>query len=167
MSNASRARWYWIAAAGAILDQVAKLIVVRTMEFGDVIPLTSFFNLVHARNPGAAFSFLAEAGGWQRYFLAVVAVAISTLLVALLWRRPPRWEALGYSLVLGGALGNLADRVNRGFVVDYLDLHWYGGHWPAFNLADVCITLGVAVLLLASIFDSKGRKAGAEKASGG
>ena len=150
MRAASRSLTYGIAIGAAMLDQLSKLIVVLTMPYREVIPVTGFFNLVHTRNPGAAFSFLADAGGWERYFLIAVAVLISAWLAVMLWRRPPRQEAIFFALILGGALGNLADRLNRGFVVDYLDFHWSGRHWPAFNLADVWITSGIALLLLAS-----------------
>lgn len=155
MRAASRSLTYGIAMGTALLDQLSKLIVVLTMPYRDVIPVTGFFNLVHTRNPGAAFSFLADAGGWQKYFLAAVAILISAWLVVMLWRRPPRQEAIPFALVLGGALGNLADRLSRGFVVDYLDFHWSGRHWPAFNLADVWITSGVALLLLASLLPAR------------
>lgn len=160
MPKSSAARWYWIAIAAGVLDQLSKLMVVRSMDYGDSIPLARFFNLVHVRNEGAAFSFLADAGGWQRYFLIAVSLAISAALATLLWRRPPFWEALGFSLVLGGAIGNVVDRLNRGFVVDFLDFHWAGWHWPAFNLADVCIISGVAVLLLASLLSGQGGEPG-------
>ena len=150
----SPAPWYALAIAAALLDQTSKLIVVRTMPYGEVIPFTGFFNLVHARNPGAAFSFLADAGGWQRPFLIGVTLLITAWLVVMLWRRLPRYEAISLSLVLGGALGNLVDRVNRGFVVDFLDFHWSGRHWPAFNLADVWIVSGVALLLLVGLLAS-------------
>ena len=149
--RAANAAWYGLAIALGLLDQIAKLIVVRTMPFGEVVPVTGFFNLVHARNPGAAFSFLADAGGWQKYLLIALTILISAWLIVMLWRRPPRHEAISFALILGGALGNLADRLNRGFVVDYLDFHLGGRHWPAFNLADVWITSGVALLLLASL----------------
>ncbi|HGM6785237.1 TPA: signal peptidase II, partial [Pseudomonas aeruginosa] len=92
---------------------------------------------------------LADAGGWQRYFFVVIALAIASTLILILRRERPRNEALGYSLVLGGAVGNLIDRSVRGFVVDYLDFHYQGWHWPAFNLADIAI-VGGALLLLAS-----------------
>ena len=158
MPAASRWVWYGLALAAAALDQISKLIVVRTMPYGDLIPISGFFNLVHARNPGAAFSFLADAGGWQKYFLIGIALLISAWLVAMLWRSPPRQEAAPLALILGGALGNLADRMNRGFVVDYLDFHWSGWHWPAFNLADVWITTGVGLLLLAALLETRREK---------
>lgn len=149
-ANASSV-WYSLAAAAALLDQVCKLMVVRRMFYGEVVPITGFFNLVHARNPGAAFSFLADAGGWQRNFLAIVTILISAWLIVMLHRRPARNEAVALALILGGALGNLADRINHGFVVDYLDFHWGGRHWPAFNLADAWIFVGVALLVLAGL----------------
>lgn len=147
MGDVKPTRWYLLACTAALLDQAGKMAVVRYMAFGDSIAITEFFNLVHARNTGAAFSFLADAGGWQRYFLTAMALAISAWIVFMLRRRPPAAEAMGLALVLGGALGNVVDRVTRGFVVDYLDFHWNGAHWPAFNLADTFITTGVGLLL--------------------
>ena len=158
MRTASRRLAYGIAIGGAMIDQLSKLIVVLTMPYRQSIPVTEFFNLVHARNPGAAFSFLADAGGWQRYFLIAVAALISAWLVVMLWRHPPRLDSIAFALILGGALGNLSDRLSRGFVVDYLDFHWSGRHWPAFNLADVWITSGVALLLLASLLATRRAK---------
>ena len=148
MPDASSFRWYSIAFAAMLLDQTSKLAVEFFMPLGASIPITGFFNFVHVRNPGAAFSFLAQAGGWQRYFLTIVALAISAWIVWMLRRRLPAIEAAGLSLVLGGALGNVLDRIGRAHVVDYLDFHWQETHWPAFNFADVCITTGVALLLL-------------------
>jgi signal peptidase II len=118
------------------------------MSYGQSIPLTGFFNLVHVWNTGAAFSFLADAGGWQRYFFIVITLGVSIILVVMLRKPRTRTEALGYSLVLGGALGNGFDRVVRGYVVDYLDFYWRNWHWPAFNVADSGITLGVFLLVL-------------------
>ena len=140
-------RWYLVALSAALLDQIGKAIVVSRMAFGESISITEFFNLVHARNTGAAFSFLADAGGWQRYFLTAIALVISAWIVLMLRRRPPMVEAVGLALVLGGALGNVVDRVARGHVVDYLDFYWGVMHWPAFNLADTFITTGVVLLL--------------------
>jgi len=116
--------------------------------YAESIPVTSFFNLVHVRNTGAAFSFLADAGGWQRYFF--IGLALIVALSLIWWLRKPMLtrEALAYSLILGGAGGNVIDRITRGFVVDFLDLHWRDWHWPAFNLADIGICMGVAVLVV-------------------
>ncbi|WP_159330328.1 signal peptidase II, partial [Klebsiella pneumoniae] len=116
--------------------------IIRTFAYGEQVEITPFFNLVHVLNPGAAFSFLANAGGWQRYFFITLGLAVSAWLGRMLCQQRPRLEAMGYSLILGGALGNVADRVLRGQVVDFLDFHWRLAHWPAFNLADVAITIG-------------------------
>jgi signal peptidase II len=134
----------------AVADQLTKLAVSTLMYYGESIPLTGFFNLVHVWNTGAAFSFLADAGGWQRYFFIVITFGVSIALVVMLRKPRPRAEAFGYSLVLGGALGNGFDRVVRGYVVDYLDFYWQRWHWPAFNIADIGITLGVSLLLLST-----------------
>jgi signal peptidase II len=137
------------AVAIALLDQGTKQLVEARLEYAQVIPVTAFFNLVHVWNSGAAFSLLADAGGWQRWFFIALATGVSAwLALALLKPRLPL-EAAAYCLILGGALGNLADRVFRGYVVDSLDFHWGGWHWPAFNFADVAITLGVGIFLAA------------------
>ena len=141
-------RWWTLPISVAVADQLTKLAVSTLMYYGQSIPLTGFFNLVHVWNTGAAFSFLADAGGWQRYFFIVITLGVSIALVVMLRKPRTRTEALGYSLVLGGALGNGFDRVVRGYVVDYLDFYWRNWHWPAFNVADSGITLGVFLLVL-------------------
>lgn len=148
-------RWWSLAISVGTADQFIKLAVSTLIPYGQSIPLTGFFNLVHVWNTGAAFSFLADAGGWQRYFFIVLTLAVSIVLALMLCRPRPRAEALGYSLILGGALGNGFDRVVRGYVVDYLDFYWRSWHWPAFNLADSSITLGVAALLWAACFSAE------------
>lgn len=140
-------RWWALAISVAAADQLTKLAVSTLMPYGQSIPLTGFFNLVHVWNTGAAFSFLADAGGWQRYFFIVITLGVSVCLAVMLRRPRRRPEALGYSLILGGALGNGFDRIVRGYVVDSLDFYWRSWHWPAFNLADCGITLGVLCLL--------------------
>lgn len=143
--------WYVLALAVLLSDQLTKMQVASTYPLGWSLEITSFFNLVHVLNPGAAFSFLATAGGWQRWLFLAIAVGASVWLAWLLWRRPPPREAVAYSLLLGGALGNGVDRGLRGQVIDYLDFHAAGMHWPAFNLADVAITAGALFLVLASM----------------
>ena len=143
-------RWWGLAISVSAVDQLTKLAVSTLMYYGESIPLTGFFNLVNVWNTGAAFSFLADAGGWQRYFFIVITLGVSIVLVVMLCKPRPRAEALGYSLVLGGALGNGFDRVVRSYVVDYLDFYWQRWHWPAFNIADIGITLGVSLLLLST-----------------
>ena len=145
-------RWWTLPISVAVADQLTKLAVSTLMYYGQSIPLTGFFNLVHVWNTGAAFSFLADAGGWQRYFFIVITLGVSIALVVMLRKPRTRTEALGYSLVLGGALGNGFDRVVRGYVVDYLDFYWRNWHWPAFNLADCGIVLGVFCMLWATCF---------------
>ncbi len=148
---ASRPRWVWWCAAMAIalLDQGTKQFVEARLEYAQVIPVTSFFNLVHVWNTGAAFGTLADAGGWQRWFFVALATGISAWLALALLKPRQQPEAAAYCLILGGALGNLADRVFRGYVGDSLDFHWNGWHWPAFNFADLAITFGVGIFLAA------------------
>jgi signal peptidase II len=139
--------WYGVAACIIMVDQLAKLAINHTLAHGEQVEVTPFFNLVYVLNSGAAFSVLANASGWQRYFFIAIGLAISAWLVRILRQHLPRLEALGYSLTLGGALGNITDRVFRGQVVDFLDFYWLHTHFPAFNLADVAIALGAALLI--------------------
>ncbi|HXF66773.1 MAG TPA: signal peptidase II [Burkholderiales bacterium] len=141
-------QWLALAALIVALDQAAKLAIVHALAPGEAVAVTPFFNLVLVYNPGAAFSFLAEAGGWQRgLFIAIAAVA-SAWILYLLWRHPrQRLFAAALSLVLAGAVGNVIDRVRVGSVIDFLDFHAFGWHWPAFNVADAAITCGAALLV--------------------
>ena len=144
--------WLSLAALVLLADQATKWLVLQTMPLGEVIPITGFFNLVHVRNPGAAFSFLADAGGWQRWLFAVFAIGVSALLIFMMRRAPEqRLFCFAAALVIGGAIGNLIDRLVFGEVIDFLDFHWQGWHWPAFNIADSGITVG-AFLIIADEF---------------
>lgn len=145
-----------VAAGCALLDQLSKAIIEATFSLGSSASVTFFFNVVHVLNPGAAFSFLADAQGWQRLFLSVIAVIASVVLIILIVRKPSGMEAVAYALILGGAVGNLIDRGFRGAVVDWLDFYWRGMHWPAFNLADIWIVVGAALLVFTS-FRSSGQ----------
>jgi len=138
---------YGVALALLAADQGTKFLVHEHTPYGWVLVLTAYLNLVHAWNYGAAFSFLADAGGWQRYFFAVIALIVSAWLAIALKKPLPWRERAGYALVLGGALGNGLDRFARGYVVDFLDFHAAGWHWPAFNLADIGIVLGATLIL--------------------
>lgn len=141
--------WLALAAVVALADQATKRWILAAMSPGEAIEVTGFFNIVLAFNRGAAFSFLSDAGGWQRYaFIAIAAGAIALILWLL--ARQPRQIAfcLGLALILGGAIGNVWDRVLLGHVVDFLDFHAAGWHWPAFNVADSGITVGAALLIL-------------------
>lgn len=143
--------WLWIGIATAILlaDQFTKVLIVSTYQLGEGFSVTSFFNIVRVHNEGAAFSFLANAGGWQRWlftgFGAIAAIAIVWML-----KQHAQQKLFGFALacVLGGAVGNVIDRVMYGYVVDFLDFHYAGMHFPAFNLADSAITLGAVCLIL-------------------
>lgn len=135
-------------------DQLSKHAVVNSDLRHAPVDITPFFRLVHVENPGAAFSILADAGSWGRWLLSAFAAAVSAAIAAWIWRRPPPLESAALSLVLGGALGNLIDRLLRGSVTDFLDFHWGGLHWPAFNVADSAITLG-AVLIVFSLLKKK------------
>ena len=149
-------RWLSLSLLVIVLDQISKFWIDGTFQYGQGIALTSFFNLVHARNTGAAFSFLASEGGWQRFFFIAIAAAASILIVHLLRKHAAeRGFCLALSLVLGGALGNLIDRVRFGYVVDFLDFYYAGWHFPAFNVADSAITLGAALLIWDSLRSQK------------
>ncbi|HUL97262.1 MAG TPA: signal peptidase II [Usitatibacter sp.] len=141
------ARWLALSAGVFAADLATKAWVSRVFQPGDSLEVTPFFNLVLAHNTGAAFSFLAGAGGWQRWFFTAATVVISAGIVVMLARRPGRWVSAALALVLGGALGNLFDRLTLGHVVDFVQLHAAGYYWPAFNVADSGITVGVAMLV--------------------
>lgn len=143
--------WHVLALLVFGADQAIKTVVDLNTPLGWTYPVAGFFNLVHILNPGAAFSFLADAGGWQRWFFLAIAVLASAWLTWMLARPQRESEAFSFSLILGGALGNALDRAVRGQVIDYLDFHLQGWHWPAFNLADVAITAGAALMVLASV----------------
>ena len=142
----------WLAAAAGVagLDQLTKAWVLGALD--GVVPLLPFLNLVLIHNPGAAFGLLARAGGWQRWLFIVAAAAVAVFIVVWLRRvgAGDRRVSAGLALVLGGAAGNLWDRIARGAVVDFIDLHHGRYHWPAFNVADSAITVGVLVIILAS-----------------
>jgi len=143
-------RWLWLAAAVIALDQLSKHWIVLSFRPGEELRLAPFASLVLAFNRGAAFSFLADGSGWQRWLFAVIAVAAC---VAMLWFLRRGGRALfcaGLALIIGGALGNLYDRITLGHVVDFVLLHYRGWYYPAFNVADTAITLGAAALILDS-----------------
>jgi signal peptidase II len=142
--------WLWLAAAVVAVDQVTKALIVGLFARGEERPVTGFFSLVLAYNSGAAFSFLAGAPGWQRWFFAGIAIAASAFLVWMLKRGGNRVLCAGLALILGGALGNLWDRIAIGKVVDFLLFHYAGWSWPAFNVADSAISVGAALLILDS-----------------
>lgn len=146
-------KWLWLSLLALVLDQGSKLLIDGSMQLYQSIPVLPSFNLTYVHNTGAAFSFLSQAGGWQRWFFVVLAVAIS-LGIAVWLARLQKHETLlaaALALVLGGAVGNLIDRLAYGYVIDFLDVYYRSWHWPAFNIADSAISLGV-VLMLAESF---------------
>ena len=143
--------WPWLAWAAVILvaDQVTKTLILDNYRLGDSTFITSFFNIVRAHNTGAAFSFLSDAGGWQRWLFTGIG-AVATIFIVWQLRAHPGQKLFCFSLasILGGAIGNVVDRLMHGYVVDFLDFHVSGWHFPAFNVADSAITLGAVCLIL-------------------
>jgi len=155
-------RWLLIAGIVVVLDQITKYFAVAALAGQPAVEVTSFFNLLLVYNRGAAFSFLAGMGGWQRELFIGIGVAASVWIVYLLRRYPGQsLFCLALSLVLGGAIGNVIDRVNIGAVIDFLDFHAFGWHWPAFNVADSAITCGAALLIWDGL---RGAPLGSDKA---
>lgn len=145
-------KWLWLSFLALLLDQGSKLIVADSMRLYESIAIIPGFNLTYVHNTGAAFSLLSEAGGWQRWLFAALAVIISAVLSVWLARlqKHETLQAAALSLVLGGAVGNLIDRLAYGYVIDFLDVYYQNWHWPAFNIADSAITVGVFLLMLES-----------------
>jgi signal peptidase II len=145
------APWFALAALVVAADRATKLVVLEAFQPGESRAVTGFFNLVLVFNKGAAFSFLAAAPGWQTPLLAAIAIGAAIVLSVLIVRNPAKkLFCAGLASILGGALGNLWDRIAYGHVVDFLDLHAAGWHWPAFNVADSAITAGAAILIAES-----------------
>ncbi|MCB5227082.1 signal peptidase II [Alishewanella sp. 16-MA] len=153
-------RWWWLIALLLLLDQLTKQLVHQQMALFDSIELLPFFNLTYVRNYGAAFSFLSDAGGWQRWFFTGIAIGISVV-IAVWMSRLKRHEiklSLALSLVLAGAIGNLIDRSIYGYVIDFFHLYYQDWHYPAFNIADSVICIGAALLIWDSFSSDSGAK---------
>lgn len=150
--TAGRARiWHWLALALVVIlaDQFTKTLILGYYRLGDATFVTSWFNIVRAHNTGAAFSFLAQASGWQRWFFTAIGIGAAIFIVWLLRSHAgQRLFSFALALILGGALGNVIDRLLHGYVVDFLDLHWRSTHFPAFNIADAAISVGATCLIL-------------------
>ncbi|WP_432258129.1 signal peptidase II [Cupriavidus sp. TMH.W2] len=141
--------WMAFALLVVLLDQFFKIVIVRSFTYGESRPVTRFFNLVLVYNKGAAFSFLADAGGWQRWFFTGLGLVVGAFIVWLLYRHTgQRMFCFAVSLILGGAVGNVIDRVVYGHVIDFLDFYVRNYHWPAFNVADCAITVGAVLLIV-------------------
>lgn len=150
--------WLSLSVLVLILDQLTKAWVTNNMDYGEINRLLPFLNITLVHNPGAAFSFLADAGGWQRWFFASVSGVISLILFIWITRTPREdhhLQAAALASILGGALGNLWDRLDYGYVIDFIDFYIKNWHWPAFNIADTAITIGAVLLLLQIIFEKE------------
>ena len=160
-SSSGTLKWLWITVAVIVLDQIPKLAVADPFTLHEQLPLTPWFNLTLAHNPGAAFSFLSDASGWQRWFFTAIALAVSIAIVVWMKRLPAndRWMAIALALILGGALGNVWDRITLGYVIDFLDFYVGQWHWPAFNVADSAITIGAIMLAIDAFFFAKAKDA--------
>jgi len=150
-------RLLWISVVVVVLDQLSKFWMLASFEEYEVLTVWPVFNLTLVFNTGAAFSFLSDAGGWQRWFFVAIGVVVSAVMVVWLGKLQPRERLTAYGLafVIGGAIGNLIDRVWLGKVVDFLQWHWQDWYWPSFNLADSAITLGVVLLLIDGLFPAR------------
>ncbi len=152
------AKWLVLAAVLVLLDQLSKYVAVKTIDPNAAIPVLPFLSLVLTHNTGAAFSFLADASGWQRWFFVFIAIVASVLIIWMLRRRRHEtFLCIALTLVLGGAVGNLIDRLTTGGVVDFVLVYWRQYHWPAFNFADSCITVGAVMLIWDGFFGSRAR----------
>ncbi|CAH0993202.1 Lipoprotein signal peptidase [Sinobacterium norvegicum] len=147
-------KWFWFALAAIviILDQYSKFLASTELAYLRPVEITSWFNLMLAHNEGAAFSFLSDAGGWQRWFFTAIAAIVSVVIAVWLFRLPAQqtWLACSLALILGGAIGNLIDRAMLGYVVDFISVHYGGRYFPAFNIADSGICVGAAMLIIDS-----------------
>ncbi|NQY51538.1 MAG: lipoprotein signal peptidase [Piscirickettsiaceae bacterium] len=145
-------KWLWLSSLVLVLDQSSKWAMTSWLSLYDIVKVVPFFNLIMAYNSGAAFGFLLQAGGWKLWFFTIISVIVSTIL--LIWLKRLRFsdklESISISLILGGTVGNLVDRIILGYVIDFLDLYNYFGsyHFPAFNIADSSICFGVTILLI-------------------
>ena len=148
-SNSALLPWLGLALILLIADQFTKVLILGFYQLGDASPVTSFFNIVRVHNSGAAFSFLSSASGWQRWFFTAIGLGAAVFIVYML-RAHPGQKLFSFALacILGGAIGNVVDRLLHGYVVDFLDFHYAGMHFPAFNIADSAISVGAACLIL-------------------
>lgn len=155
-------KWLWLSALVIGLDQLTKWVAERLLTLHQPVPVLPFFNWTLVYNEGAAFSFLAQAGGWQRWLFLLLSLAVSVGLTVWLARLKPgqHWLAAALALILGGAVGNLIDRACYGHVIDFIELYYRHWYWPAFNVADSAITVGAVMLVIDSVFCKRGENSG-------
>lgn len=147
-------KWTWLSVLVIFLDQLSKQIAERTLNLYAQVEVIPYFNLTLAYNEGAAFSFLSDAGGWQRWFFSTLAIGVSAVILVWLHRMKSteRLQAIALALILGGAIGNVIDRLLYGHVIDFIDLYYQHYHWPAFNIADSAIVIGAALIIIHALF---------------
>lgn len=152
--------WLWLSVLVIAVDLISKYVVVQRFELGESIPILPVFSFTYARNYGAAFSFLADHSGWQKYFFLGLAVIISIALMVMLFKNNVglKLQNSAYALIIGGAIGNAIDRAYHGYVVDFLHFYWDIYHYPIFNIADVAIVCGAGLLILETVLDGKKQK---------
>lgn len=150
-------KWLWLSVLVIALDQGTKYLAATQLTFAIPEPVFSGFSLLLLHNTGAAFSFLSDADGWQRWFFIGLASVVSIVLLVWIKRlsENERWTAIALAMILGGAIGNVIDRVMHGYVIDFLDFYYDKWHWPAFNLADSAISLGAAILIIHGLFSAR------------
>ncbi len=143
-------RWYGLAFVVFLIDQATKFWISNELSYGSKMEFTSFFEFTRLHNTGAAFSLLSDAGGWQRWLFGLIATGVSIILIVWIWRLPKneKWMACALALILGGAVGNLYDRLLLGYVVDFIVVHWENLYFPAFNAADSAISLGAFMMIV-------------------
>jgi len=153
-------RWLWLTLVLLLADQITKQWVVASFDYRESLPVLPFFNLTYVHNTGAAFSFLADQGGWQRWFFTAIATIASIVFIVWMSKTPKSQQTLSiaFALMLSGALGNLIDRALFGYVIDFLDFHWAGYHFAAFNVADSAIFIGAALMILDSFIHPESTK---------
>jgi signal peptidase II len=158
--NNTGLRWLWLTLIFLIIDQITKQWVATTFDYRETLAVFPFFNLYYIHNEGAAFSFLADQGGWQRWFFSAIAAIASIIFVIWMAKTPKqqRLLSIAFALILSGALGNLIDRVLFGYVIDFLDFHWQGYHFAAFNIADSVIFIGAALMIWESFTQQNTQK---------
>jgi signal peptidase II len=156
--------WLWLSIFVIAFDLITKQLAENFLSYGQPVPILPVFDLTLLYNPGAAFSFLAGENGWQRWFFTAIALVVSTVLIGWLYKLPRenKWLAVALTLILGGAIGNLFDRLVYGHVIDFISIHWQGSYFPAFNIADSAITIGAFMLVLDVVFEARREKAAAK-----
>ncbi len=150
-------RWLWLSVVVIGLDQLTKYIASTELQFHVPIPVMPSFNWFLAHNTGAAFSFLSDAGGWQRWFFVGLAAVVTVIIISWLKKLDSNqaWLAAALSLILGGAIGNVIDRIYHGYVIDFIQWYYQSYYWPSFNIADAAISLGAVILIIDGLFGSR------------